>query len=149
MQTQAESCLLASLSLRAAEGDWQGPGSGVLRCSSAGWGKSRWSDILPVCVSTADVGRDHSPNPGRRRWFSEARAIISPLSIEHRFWKNQWKPYFSALFGRIRRMLGLYPISFHLQLLNYLLAHHIFLFKMSNKIHAGPLIASNTFAHTI
>lgn len=47
------------------------------------------------------------------------------------------------------RMLGLPPISFHFQLLNYLLAHLIFLFKTSNKIYPGPLTASNPFAHTV
>lgn len=36
-------------------------------------------------------------------------------------------------------------ISFHLQLLNYLLAQLIFLFKMSNKIYPGPLTAFDTF----
>lgn len=45
------------------------------------------------------------------------------------------------------RVLGLHPIPFHLQLLNYLLAHLIFLFKMSSKIYAGPLTASNTSAY--
>lgn len=45
-------------------------------------------------------------------------------------------------------MLGLLPISFHFQLLNYLLAHLIFLFKMSNKTYPGPFTAPSAFART-
>lgn len=47
------------------------------------------------------------------------------------------------------RTLGLHPISFHLQLLDYLWAHLIFLFKTSKKICAGPFTTFSTFAQII
>lgn len=100
--------------------------------------------------SEADVGRDHFPHSRRKRWLSETRALISLLRTEHRLWKGvKRKSHSFALFGRIMRKLGLHPISFHLQLLNYLLAHLIFLFKMSNKIYPEPFTASDSFAHPI
>ena len=100
--------------------------------------------------SEADVGRDHFPHLRRKRWLSETRALISLLRTECRLWKGvKWKSHSSALFGRIMRKLGLHPIAFHLQLLNYLLAHLIFLFKTGNKIYPEPFTASDTFAHTI
>lgn len=87
MQTQAASCLLASLSLRAAAGESRDLAQGS-KHSLAGLGKSRWADTLLVCVSAAEVGRDHSPYSGRRRWLPQARALISLLSIERTLCKR-------------------------------------------------------------
>lgn len=142
--------LSASLPPRAAAGERQGPGSGFKEQPCQLRRKQMARHPCQGVFSEADVGRDRFPHSRRKRWLSETRALISLLRTERRLWKGvKRKSHSSALFGRIMRKLGLHPISFHLQLLNYLLAHLIFLFKMSNKIYPEPFTASDTFAHAI